>query len=214
MKRLFLPALAVLSLGVSTPALAAQNSGTAQTAASTTVEVAQYSRPDRDRDRDRDRKGTRSAPRRDSQPSQNRTQQNYQRPQYPRPQMQRPQQLHPYGTRSQRYDWRDYRRGQRPPNWERHRDFDRNAWQRNWRSQQRYHWRGYNRPRGWYYRRWAYGMTLPLLFWGREYWINSYYNFGLPDPPYGYVWVRNGEDALLVNVDTGYVLQVRYGVFY
>ena len=219
MRWLFLPAVAVLSFGIATPVLSAQNSGTAQTAAPSTVQTAQYSGHDRDRDRDRDR---RSAPRRDTQSPRN--QQNYQRPQYQhrqmqqpqyqRHQMQQPQYQRPYGTHSQRYDWRNYQTGRRPPDWQRHRDFDRNAWQRNWRSQQRYHWRNYDRPRGWYYRRWAYGMILPSLFWGRQYWIDGYYNFGLPDPPYGYVWVRNGDDALLVNVETGYVLQVRYGIFY
>ena len=34
------------------------------------------------------------------------------------------------------------------------------------------------------------------------------------DPPYGYVWVRYGDDALLVDVDTGEILRVVYGVFY
>jgi Ni/Co efflux regulator RcnB len=38
--------------------------------------------------------------------------------------------------------------------------------------------------------------------------------FGLLIPPYGYVWVRYGDDALLVDTRTGMVLQVRYGVFY
>jgi Ni/Co efflux regulator RcnB len=36
---------------------------------------------------------------------------------------------------------------------------------------------------------------------------------GLIDPPYGYVWVRYGPDALLVNVENGLILSVMYGVF-
>jgi Ni/Co efflux regulator RcnB len=36
----------------------------------------------------------------------------------------------------------------------------------------------------------------------------------LPDPPYGYVWVRYGPDAMLVAVDNGQILSVVYGLFY
>ncbi len=49
---------------------------------------------------------------------------------------------------------------------------------------------------------------------GRDYWIGNYVSFGLIGPPDGYQWVRVGDDALLVDVDTGEVLQVEYGVFY
>ena len=54
---------------------------------------------------------------------------------------------------------------------------------------------------------------LPTLFWTRDYWINSYWLYDLPAPPYGYVWVRYGDDAVLVDVETGYILQVVYGLF-
>lgn len=57
-------------------------------------------------------------------------------------------------------------------------------------------------------------MILPVFFWTRDYWIDSYWQFGLMNPPYGYVWVRYGDDAFLVNVQTGLILRVVYGVFY
>jgi hypothetical protein len=118
-------------------------------------------------------------------------------------------------TRSGRFNWHNYRRGHRPPNWARHRrNFNRRAWQRNFRAHRRFHWRPYRRPTGWYSRHWEYGMTLPFLFWTENYWINGYGQFGLEDPPYGYVWTRVGDDALLVDVETGYILRVVYGVFY
>ena len=60
----------------------------------------------------------------------------------------------------------------------------------------------------------VFGQVLPLLFWGRDYWLDSYSDFGLMDPPYGYVWVRYGNDALLVDVESGQILSVMYGVFY
>jgi len=114
-----------------------------------------------------------------------------------------------------RYDWRDYRPGQRPREWDRYRRrFDPRHWQRNFDAPRRYHWEPYRHPRGWYYRRWTFGTILPFAFWTRDYWIDSYWDFGLLDPPYGYVWVRYGPDAILVNVHTGVILRAVYGVFY
>ena len=57
-------------------------------------------------------------------------------------------------------------------------------------------------------------MIFPRAFWDRRYWINCYEDFGLADPPYGYVWVRYGGDAMLVNVQTGRILRVVYGLYY
>jgi Nickel/cobalt transporter regulator len=37
--------------------------------------------------------------------------------------------------------------------------------------------------------------------------------FALEVPPVGYEWVRDGNDAILVNTDSGEILQVEYGVF-
>ena len=38
--------------------------------------------------------------------------------------------------------------------------------------------------------------------------------YGLPAPPYGAVWVRVGNDALLVDEDSDEVITVEYSVFY
>lgn len=104
--------------------------------------------------------------------------------------------------------------GTRPRNWNQFpRTFDRGAYQRNITAPRRYRWQTYNRPHGWYYRRWTFGQVLPSIFWANDYWLNDYWRFGLPIPPYGYVWVRYGDDALLVNTRTGQVLQVVYGLF-
>jgi len=115
----------------------------------------------------------------------------------------------------QHWDWHVYVPGHRPPDWDAHRaNFDRDYWQRNFNAARRYHWRAYVRPHGWYEHRWVFGEILPTLFWTRDYWIDSYTDFGLEDPPYGYVWVRDGDDALLINVETGRILRVVYDVFY
>ncbi|MBU6445112.1 MAG: RcnB family protein [Alphaproteobacteria bacterium] len=135
-------------------------------------------------------------------------------PTYHGPVIQQQHQYTPQIQQHQRYDWRQYQPGHRPADVNRYRrNFDRNQWQRNYRAERRFHWGSYHRPTGWFYRRWAFGMILPSLFWTRDYWINSYWSYDLPAPPYGYVWVRYGDDALLVDVETGYILRVIYGVF-
>jgi Ni/Co efflux regulator RcnB len=88
------------------------------------------------------------------------------------------------------------------------------SFHRNFNAPRRFHFGFYNRPHGWYAHRWVYGERLPGGWFGRDYWIGNYATFGLIGPPDGYQWVRDGDDALLVDVDTGEVLQVEYGVFY
>ena len=105
--------------------------------------------------------------------------------------------------------------GTRPSNWNnRPRNFDRGSYQRNATASARFHYGSYNAPRGYHYQRWSYGEYLPSMYWARDYWLTSWWLFDLAIPPYGYEWVRYGDDALLVNVYTGQILQVDYGVFY
>lgn len=88
------------------------------------------------------------------------------------------------------------------------------AIRRNLNSPHRYHWNVYHRPSGWYAHRWTYGERLPRAWFVRDYWIGDFIMFGLMMPPDGYVWVRVGDDALLVDTDTGEVVRVEYNVFY
>ena len=69
-------------------------------------------------------------------------------------------------------------------------------------------------PSGWAYRQWAVGAILPPLFLVRDYWYADWAALGLPPPQPGYQWVRYGPDLLLVDVNTGQVVDVAYGVFY
>ena len=113
------------------------------------------------------------------------------------------------------YDWTSYQPGHRPAQWQHYQqDFNPRAYEINRDSEHRYHWQHYVQPRGWYYQRWVYGQALPMAFWGREYWLDGYASFGLIDPPYGYVWVRYGNDAMLLAVESGLILSVQYGVFF
>jgi Ni/Co efflux regulator RcnB len=112
------------------------------------------------------------------------------------------------------YDWATYQPGHRPPQWQQYsQNFNPRPYQVNRISGHSYHSQPYMQPQGWYNQRWAYGQTLPPAYWGRGYWLISYSEFGLIDPPYGYVWVREGDDALLVNVENGLILSAIYGVF-
>jgi hypothetical protein len=69
-------------------------------------------------------------------------------------------------------------------------------------------------PPGWAYRRWAVGAILPPLFLVPTYFYADYAGLGLPPPDPGFQWVQYGPDLLLVNVATGQVVDVAYGVFY
>ena len=69
------------------------------------------------------------------------------------------------------------------------------------------------RPAGWAPHHWAYGQILPRGYWAAPYLIADYWLFALEVPPAGYEWVRDGNDALLIDTNSGEILQVEYGVF-
>lgn len=134
-----------------------------------------------------------------------------------------------------RNDWRDNRndrndgRGRRS-DWrgDRH---DRNwqgNWNRGWRSDHRYDWNGWryrNRSifhlspyyapyRNWGYRRFSIGFFLDSLFFDQRYWIGDPYDYRLPPAPPGTEWVRYYNDVLLVDIDSGEVVDVIYDFFW
>ncbi len=90
---------------------------------------------------------------------------------------------------------------------------DRGAYQHNFRAARSYHVGPYHRPSGWVAHSWAFGQILPRAYWTSQYILADYWLFSLEVPPAGYEWVRDGSDALLINVDSGEILQVEYGVF-
>ncbi|HEX7761754.1 MAG TPA: RcnB family protein [Caulobacteraceae bacterium] len=69
------------------------------------------------------------------------------------------------------------------------------------------------RPGGWYYQRWSYGEYLPFGWFAPAFYLYWGY-YDLPAPPVGCEWVRQGDDALLVDIWTGEILSVYYDVFY
>lgn len=102
------------------------------------------------------------------------------------------------------------------------------SWDRRWRDNNRYDWYRYrsHNPsifrfgtyyspyRNYSYRRLSIGFYLDSLFYGSRYWINDPWQYRLPDVYGPYRWVRYYDDALLVNVYDGEVVDVIYDFFW
>ncbi len=69
-------------------------------------------------------------------------------------------------------------------------------------------------PRGFTYRRFGLGERVPTSLLAASFFLSDFGAYGLQSPPYGYVWVRDGADAVLVDRATGEVVQAQYGLFY
>ncbi|HEY1725223.1 MAG TPA: RcnB family protein [Steroidobacteraceae bacterium] len=107
-----------------------------------------------------------------------------------------------------------YQRVTAPKGWDaRPAKVDKPTYQHNFQAARSFKIGPYHRPAGWTAHRWAYGETLPRAYWAAPYLLADYWLFALEVPPAGYEWVRDGNDALLVNTDSGEILQVEYGVF-
>lgn len=107
-----------------------------------------------------------------------------------------------------------YQRVNEPKGWNsRPQTVDQGAYHHNYQAARSYHVGVYHRPHGWAPHRWGYGEILPRVYWAAPYILADYWLFALEVPPPGYEWVRDDNDALLVNTSTGEILQVEYGVF-
>lgn|SRR5215472_13465098 len=97
-----------------------------------------------------------------------------------------------------------------------------NPWHRPTASQWFWHGRWVNRIRGpafvWppghpYVRR-TVGQFLPSVFLQPRFWFDAVGPLGLPRAPIGFRWIRHGPDLLLVNMRTGRIVDVAWGVFF
>ena len=99
-------------------------------------------------------------------------------------------------------------------------------WNRDWRRDNHYDWRRfrdhhrsrfhlgvYFDPFGWGYQSFDVGYRLWPAYYGNRYWIDAG-QFGLPYPPPGAAWVRYYNDALLIDIYTGTVIDVIPGFFW
>jgi len=154
-------------------------------------------------------------------------------------QQQRQQQARGDCRGNERRDWNDDRRRTADRGWNDNRGWNGNDrgwndrrggnWNRGWRNDDRYDWnryrqlnRGaYNLPRyyapsgwGYGYRRFSVGVSLSSILWSRNYWIDDPYAYRLPEAWGPYRWVRYYDDALLVDIRSGQVVDVVYDIFY
>lgn len=94
-------------------------------------------------------------------------------------------------------------------------------WATNWRNNDRYDWRNYRHhhrshfhlgfyfdPFGWGYSPFEIGWRLWPAYYGSRYWIDDPWSYRLPYAPPGYRWIRYWNDALLVDLWTGEVVDV------
>mgnify|MGYP000170864192 CR=1 FL=1 len=119
-----------------------------------------------------------------------------------------------------------YRDGRRDDNrWgQNHRRWD----NRGWRNDHRYDWyrhrsanrslfrlgRYYAPHRGYSYSRVSIGFRLGSPFYSNRYWINDPWRYRLPDVYGPYRWVRYYDDALLVDIYSGEVVDVIHNFFW
>jgi hypothetical protein len=96
------------------------------------------------------------------------------------------------------------------------------GWNNDWRRDNRYNWQSYRNAnrnlfrgdryyspyRNWNYRRLSIGFTLQPLFYSSSYWINDPWQYRLPEADGPYRWVRYYDDALLVDIYSGEVVDV------
>ena len=107
-----------------------------------------------------------------------------------------------------------YKRVAPPKGWNaRPTNVDRAAYQHNFRAARSFHIGPYHQPSGWSAHTWTFGETLPRPYWTSQYILADYWLFALEVPPAGYEWVRDGNDALLIDTNSGEILQVEYAVF-
>lgn len=117
----------------------------------------------------------------------------------------------------QHWNGGDYRRGSE----------SRRGWDAGrWRNDNRYDWRGwrnshrdlfrghYYAPRGYHYRPVYSGFYLEPFFYGSSYWLSDPFDYRLPPVEWPLRWVRYYNDAVLVDVTSGEVVDVIQNFFW
>jgi hypothetical protein len=119
-------------------------------------------------------------------------------------------------------DGRHWNGGDNRGAWNEHRGWDGSRWRndhrydwQNWRNTHRdlFRWR-YYAPRGFHYRPVYRGFYLEPFFYGSSYWLSDPFEYRLPPVEWPLRWVRYYDDALLVDVTTGEVIDVVQDFFF
>lgn len=91
---------------------------------------------------------------------------------------------------------------------------DQRAYARWQRAERRYNAPSrYVAPRGYAVRQWSYGQRMPSYYRTNQYVIRDYGRYGLRQPPYGYQYVRSGNDVVLAAIAGGLISAVIAGLF-
>jgi Ni/Co efflux regulator RcnB len=131
------------------------------------------------------------------------------------------------GERTTIRDYGDYRQSRESQRQVTQRSrWTKTSWNRDWRNDRRYDWRRYRDshrsifhlgiyvdPFNYGYRPFNIGYRLRPLYYTQDYWFDPGM-YGLPYPPPGTRWVRYWNDALLVDIYTGEVVDVIQGFFW
>jgi Ni/Co efflux regulator RcnB len=80
-------------------------------------------------------------------------------------------------------------------------------------STKRYDAGAFAAPRGYTYSRFAVGDHVPSVLLNSNLTLADYGSYQLDAPPPGLVWIRDGQDALLVDQSNGEVVQADYDLF-
>jgi len=90
--------------------------------------------------------------------------------------------------------------------WRNNRQYDWSNWRQ--RNRSAFHLRRYRDPYGWAYRLFLIGWRLWPQYYSSSYWISDPWMYRLPPAPAGTRWIRYYNDALLVDMWTGEVIDV------
>lgn len=132
-------------------------------------------------------------------------------------------------SRRHQRDWDRYQRrlAREHDRWERRRDRDMRRWERQqrrahrrWQRQQSRYYYGHDgySPYAYQDRRprvsvnYRVGSYLPSRYHGRDYWLD-HGHYGFQPAPYGHRWVRHNNDALLVAITTGLIVDAMFNRF-
>jgi Nickel/cobalt transporter regulator len=101
------------------------------------------------------------------------------------------------------------------------------GWRQDWRRDRRYDWQGQRRrngaqfhlglyvdPFGWGYRPIGLGWALDREYYDARYSLADPWSYRLPLAPPGYRWVRYYDDALLIDLRSGRVVDVLSDIFW
>lgn len=104
---------------------------------------------------------------------------------------------------------------------------DHRRWRGDWRHDHRYDWRNHRHhhrslfrlgvyfdPFGWGYNRFSIGSRLYPNYYQSSYWLNDPWQYRLPQAYGRYRWVRYYDDALLIDIYSGEVVDVIHQFFW